>query len=114
MALELNEQQAQRLAKVRELEEQGIEAYPARSRRTHTAQEAIALFEAEEPSLEGQPSSEEIALTGRVMALRDMGKAIFSHIRDGSSAIQLYLRRNILGEEAFARFKHAVDLGDFI
>ena len=114
MALELNEQQAQRLATVRELEQQGIEAYPARSHRTHAAREAIALFEAEEPLLEGQPSPEEIALAGRVMALRDMGKAIFSHIRDGSGPIQLYARRNILGEEAFARFKHAVDLGDFI
>ena len=114
MALELNEQQAQRLATVRELEQQGIEAYPARSHRTHTAREAIALFEAEEPLLKGQPSPEEIALAGRVMALRDMGKAIFSHICDGSGPIQLYARRNILGEEAFAQFKHAVDLGDFI
>lgn len=114
MALELNEQQAQRLAAVRELEQQGIEAYPARSARTHIACEAIKRFEAEEPSLEGQPSPEEITLAGRVIAIRDMGKAIFSHIRDGSGAIQLYTRRNILGEEAFARFKHTVDLGDFI
>ncbi len=114
MALELNEQQAQRLAAVRELEQQGIEAYPARSGRTHTAREAIALFEAEEASLEGQPRPDEITLAGRVIAIRDMGKAIFSHIRDGSGAIQLYARRNILGEEAFARFKHTVDLGDFI
>lgn len=114
MGLELNEQQAQRLATVQELERQGVEAYPARSRRTHTAREAIARFEAEEASLEGRPSTEEIALAGRVMTLRDMGKAIFSHIRDGSGAIQLYARKNILGDEAFARFKQAIDLGDFV
>lgn len=114
MALELNEQQAQRLAAVRELERQGIEAYPARSYRTHTAREAIEKFEAEEATLEGQPSPDDITVAGRVIAIRDMGKAIFSHIRDGSDAIQLYARRNILGEEAFARFKQTVDLGDFI
>ncbi|HEU4792816.1 MAG TPA: OB-fold nucleic acid binding domain-containing protein, partial [Nitrolancea sp.] len=114
MAFELNEQQAQRLAAVRELEQAGIQAYPARSQRTHTAQAAIERFEAEEASLEGQHSPDEITLAGRVTSLRDMGKAIFSHIRDGSGTIQLYVRRNILGEEAFTQFKQAVDLGDFV
>ncbi len=114
MAFELNEQQAQRLAAVRELEQAGIQAYPARTQRTHTALAAIERFEAEEASLEGQHSPDEITVAGRVTSIRDMGKAIFSHIRDGSGTIQLYVRRNILGEEAFARFKQAVDLGDFV
>lgn len=114
MVFDLNEQQEQRLDTVRELERQGIEAYPARAQRTHTARAAAERFEAEETALEGRHSLEEIALAGRVVAFRDMGKAIFSHIRDGSGAIQLYSRRNILGDEAFTRFKQAVDLGDFI
>jgi len=114
MALDLNEQQAHRLAKANELERQGTEVYPARSYRTHTAKAAISAFESIEPGLAGEPSPEEIVLAGRVAAIRDMGKSVFSHIRDATGTIQIYARRNILGKEAFERYKRSIDLGDII
>ncbi|MBX6341904.1 MAG: lysine--tRNA ligase [Thermomicrobiaceae bacterium] len=112
--MDLNEQQARRLEKAQELRRLGIDPYTPRSERTHTAREAVERFAALEPTLAGEPDPEEVVLTGRVVAVRDMGKSVFSHIRDGSGAIQIYLRRNVVGEESLERFKRFIDLGDFI
>lgn len=112
--IELNEQQAVRLAKAEELREQGIDPYPARSHRTHTAEEALERFAEIEASLDGGMDDEEIVVAGRVVAVRDMGKSVFCHIRDGSGTIQIYLRQNVVGKEALDHFKRYVDLGDFI
>ena len=112
--MELNEQQQQRLNKVDELRSQNIEPYPPRSRRTHTAAGAIERFTEVEPNLDGHTDVEVIRVAGRITSIRDMGKSIFSHIRDGSGSIQLYLRRNNLGEDEFERFSRIIDLGDFV
>lgn len=112
--MSLNDQQEQRLAKLRALREQGIDPYPPRCVRTHSAAEAIARFQRLEPSLGSEPDPEPIAVVGRVVAIRDLGRIVFSHIRDGSGAIQIYLRRDLLGDERFAWFKRFVDLNDFV
>jgi lysyl-tRNA synthetase, class II len=92
------------------LREQGMEPYPLRSERTHTTTEAIALLT---ESREGEePGS--VTVAGRVMAIRLMGKAAFLHIEDGAGRVQIYLRRDQLGEESYDLFKAAVDLGDFL
>nr|WP_294082123.1 lysine--tRNA ligase [Sphaerobacter sp.] len=112
--IELNEQQRQRLDKAQALREQGIDPYPPHSHRTHTAEEALARFTEIESTLETEHDPETITVAGRVTAIRDMGKSVFAHIRDGSGAIQIYLRRNVVGEDALAHFKRFIDLGDFI
>ena len=86
----------------------GIEPYPLRFHRTHTAQEALSGFE------ELAASRETIRLAGRILTARKMGKAAFAHIQDSSGRIQLYLRLDILGEEPFTTFKDLYDLGDFV
>ena len=53
-------------------------------------------------------------LAGRLMLLREFGKASFAHIQDGTSRLQIYVQKQVLGEEAFARFKKLIDLGDII
>ena len=53
------------------------------------------------------------ALAGRMMSKRVMGKASFAHLRDDKGDIQLYVRRDELGEEAYAAFKK-LDVGDII
>ncbi len=110
----LNDQQEQRLAKLRTLREQGLDPYPPRALRTHSAAEALARFTAIEPSLGGEPDPEVVAVVGRVVAIRDLGRIVFCHIRDGSGAIQIYLRRDLLGDERLAWFKRFIDLNDFI
>ena len=54
-----------------------------------------------------------VALAGRMMSKRVMGKASFAHLRDAKGDIQLYVRRDELGDESYAAFKK-LDLGDII
>ena len=52
-------------------------------------------------------------VAGRIMSLRKFGKAAFFHIQDGTGRIQVYVRRDLLGDEEFARFKK-YDVGDIV
>ena len=58
-------------------------------------------------------SGKHVALAGRMMSKRVMGKASFAHLRDDKGDIQLYVRRDELGEESYAAFKK-LDVGDII
>ena len=58
-------------------------------------------------------SGKQVALAGRMMSKRVMGKASFAHLRDDKGDIQLYVRRDELGDEAYAAFKK-LDVGDII
>ncbi len=110
--LDLNDQQLVRRNKLTDLRELGIDPYPQRlSRpRTHTTAEAIAAYQTGQLA-EGQ----NVTLTGRMVSVRVMGKAAFAHIEDGSGRVQIYLKRDVLGEQAYDEFfKKLVDLGDFI
>ncbi|MGI6028808.1 MAG: lysine--tRNA ligase [Candidatus Heteroscillospira sp.] len=57
--------------------------------------------------------NKDVAVAGRIMSKRDMGKAFFADLMDGKGRIQLYVRINDLGEEAFQEFKKW-DIGDII
>ena len=106
---ELTDQQRQRLLKLERIRQHGIDPYPARVQRTHTAAEARRNYEADESFGE-----EKIILTGRLIAIRKMGKITFAHIADGSGKIQLFFQHNVLGEENYRFFLQNFDIGDFI
>ena len=57
--------------------------------------------------------NQDVSVAGRIMSKRDMGKAFFADLQDGKGRIQLYVRVNDLGEEAFNEFKKW-DIGDII
>ncbi len=97
-----------RLRKLEALRAKGIEPYPLRFQRTHTAQAALDRFE------ELSTAQETVRLAGRILTIRKMGKAAFAHIEDASGRIQLYLRLNILGEDTYATVVDLYDLGDII
>ena len=85
--------------------------YPATIGRTHEIARARALFERNEG--EGlEETRRALTIAGRVIAIRDMGRAAFIDVRDGTGSVQLHLRRNVLGE-GFALLP-LVDLGDFV
>src|SRR5688572_14855946 len=105
MSVETNPQ-AVRREKLAALEERGIDPYPARWR---VDDRAAALLE--DFRDDGEPITARIA--GRVVSIRSHGKTSFLHIADASGRIQVYLRRDELGEEAFGLLDH-VDLGDFV
>lgn len=95
-----------RLEKYRQLLDLGINIYPARSHRTHTAKEALENFE--------QLQEKDITLVGRIVLMRIMGGASFAQIEDGTGRIQVYIRKDDVGEESYQLLKKFFDLGDFI
>ena len=112
MADEENELVKVRLEKLERLRARGIEPYPNNYDRTHTSQEATALFETEE-SRQGQDTrTEEVSVAGRIVALRGMGNATFADLLDGFGRIQVLFRRNVLSDtyEILQDF----DLGDWL
>ncbi|MDD3920282.1 MAG: lysine--tRNA ligase [Eubacteriales bacterium] len=72
---------------------------------THHSVDVVNGFD----SLENQ----EVSIAGRIMSKRIMGKASFAHLLDGKGEIQFYVRRDDIGEEAYADFK-AMDIGDIV
>ncbi|MCB0014125.1 MAG: lysine--tRNA ligase, partial [Anaerolineales bacterium] len=116
MSWEPNRLEENRLEKLARLREAGIEPYPLRSGRTHTVAAAVDLFEKLETSTpEGEAIPQEtVTVTGRLVSFRDMGKSVFGHIEDGTGRIQLFARREEVGEEAHLQLRKLTDLGDFV
>ena len=106
---EFSELEMQRLNKLNELREQGIEAYPTRSHKNSSNADAITAFE----KAEAKGSSEDVnvILAGRLRAIRNMGKLSFAHIEDKSGKVQFLLRVDELGEEKMEEFVRFYDLG---
>ncbi len=63
---------------------------------------------------DSDPEGEEVSLAGRLVSLRTMGKAIFGHIQDLTGRIQIYIRKDIVGDENFYFFNEIFDLGDIV
>ena len=99
----------QRLSKLERLQDAGINPYPLRSERTHTTEEATAVFNTLQ---EGETAT--VTVVGRLKSVRDMGKSVFAHIEDGHGRIQLFVRRNDIGEDSHNVFRKLLDLGDFV
>lgn len=101
----------QRRETLQRLRDRGIDPYPHRFESTHTLARLLSDFEGPLPE---QGSEQGVRAAGRVMTLRDMGKSCFAHIADGTERLQVYVKKDIVGEEAYAIFQKDADLGDFI
>jgi lysyl-tRNA synthetase class 2 len=114
--MELSELQEIRRQKADAFRKRGTDPYPPRSERTHTSRQALALFEEQEAAglLEDGHTTQAISVTGRLVGFRHMGKTVFAHIRDGHGQLQLYIRKDLIGEETYADILKLYDLGDFI
>lgn len=100
--------EAARREKLALLRERGVEPFAYRYERTHLAAEALAAFDP--ANADAEPV---VQVAGRLIALRSHGKSAFAHLEDASGRIQLYLRRDILGQEAF-ELVGLLDLGDLV
>ena len=109
--MELTDLEQQRVTKLQRLREKGIEPYPGRVRRTHTIAEALGLFEAHESAGTEPPP---VAIAGRLRSIRVMGKVTFANLEDGTGSVQLFLRSDEIGAEAYEMFRRDLDLGDFV
>ncbi len=109
MSEQLSDLEQQRRVKLERIRERGIDPYPPRVQRTHTVAEVLAAFEAAE-----RETTSTFKLAGRLISVRVMGRSTFCHIADGSGRIQIYLRQDTLGQEAYEFFKRDFDIGDII
>jgi lysyl-tRNA synthetase class 2 len=101
---------AVRRAKLDALRAAGEEPYKLRYDVDARAAELLARY----ASLGGgEETADVVRVAGRLIALRDQGKAVFIVLRDSTGEIQLFCRQNVLGDDAFARVKD-LDLGDWI
>jgi lysyl-tRNA synthetase, class II len=111
---DLPEQMRVRRDKRARLIESGAEAYPVSVERTHTLAEVRAAYD-EAGLAPDTRTGRQVAVTGRVIFLRNTGKLCFVRLREGDGTeLQVMLSLADLGEESLARFKALVDLGDLI
>src|SRR2546421_144272 len=96
-----------RRQKLLTLREKGIDPYPNSVQRTNTIADVLEHFD------EWQGEEGDFILTGRIRLIREMGKAAFAQIEDGTGRIQVYFRINDIGEDAYKTLK-LLDIGDFI
>lgn len=90
----------------------GQQTYPNQFCATHTVPEVRSQFgEKTAEELESQRTT--VAVAGRIMALRGQGKAGFAHLQQNGERLQIYVRLDAVGEQAFALYK-LLDLGDHI
>ena len=102
-----HDQHAVRRQKLADLRAGGTDPFRAEFRTTHFSGEALRAY------VEGQDNAVGVSVAGRLVTIRDMGKSQFVKILDQQGEIQLYVKKDVVGDEAFLSFKK-LDLGDII
>src|SRR5574344_1133460 len=109
---ELNDQQIVRREKMAHLAEQGIDPFGKRFERTATSGQLKDKY-ADKTKEELHDINQTAIIAGRLMTKRGKGKVGFAHIQDRDGQLQIYVRKDAVGEENYQIFKKA-DLGDFL
>ena len=111
---DLPEQVRIRMEKRVELIQRGIEPYPVSVARTHSLGQITAAYDPDQLGPD-QQTGDHVAVTGRVIFLRNTGKLCFARLREGDGTeLQAMFSLADLGEQALSQFKALVDLGDLI
>jgi lysyl-tRNA synthetase class 2 len=98
--------------KVKELRSKGLNLYPSGFKRETTVEEVVRRFgNMDGADLKGMTDT--FTLAGRVMSIRDFGKAVFIHIKDGTGRLQAYIRRDRVGDDNFEIFTY-LHIGDHV
>ena len=104
---EINEQMQVRIDKMHKIEEHGWKPFGHRFLFTHRAADIAAQFD------ELSEKETEVTMAGRVMAIRGHGKTCFMDMQDKTGRIQVYVRKDVIGEENYALIK-LMDIGDTV
>ncbi len=104
-----HDQHAVRLQKLQNLRDADADPYSGNCDQTHTSAQAKALYE----KLGLEETEETVSVAGRIVTFRVMGKATFLKIQDREGVLQIYVKRDEVGEEEYKVFKK-LDLGDII
>ena len=109
---ELNDQLLVRRQKMLDIREKGLDPFGSKFERTHLSNDIRERYE-EFTKEELEEASHEVTVAGRIMTKRGKGKAGFAHLQDLGGQIQIYVRQDAIGEEAYQLFTTA-DLGDIV
>lgn len=110
--LTTTDERAVRAEKLEQLRSRGV-AFPNTFKRDHYSADLHQKFDATEAE-ELKTQANMVKICGRIMTKREMGKASFATLQDGKGRIQVYLAKNVLGEDNYADFKNLSDLGDIV
>ena len=102
-----HDQHAVRRQKLAEMRAGGFDPFRANVATTHFSADAIRLH------VDGQDNTVNVTVAGRLVTIRDMGKSHFAKILDQQGQIQLYVKKDVVGDAAYAAFKK-LDLGDIL
>jgi lysyl-tRNA synthetase class 2 len=102
-----HDQHAVRRQKLAELRAAGVDPFRAEFETTHFSGDALGAY------VDGKDNEVPVAVAGRLVTIRDMGKSQFAKVLDQQGEIQLYVKKDVVGDAAFAAFGK-LDLGDII
>ncbi len=112
MEFEPLDQFQQRRKKLSEIEAMGHAAYPRKFAWSHTARQIAEEYgNRTAEQLSSNPA--DVRVAGRIIAMRPHGKAAFAHITGDGTRLQIYIKLDVVGEEAFKLFR-LLDLGDIV
>ena len=101
-----------RLEKLKQIEALGQQAYPTKYDFTHTVPQILAEYSAKTGE-QLEAARVHVRVAGRIMAIRLMGKAGFAHVQQDGQRLQIYVKKDAVGEKGFDLYK-LLDLGDHI
>ena len=102
-----HDQAAVRRQKLQDLRAAGFDPFRQDFAPTHFSAEALKLH------VDGQDNAVTVKVAGRLVVLRDMGKSQFVKLLDQQGQIQLYVKKDVVGDDAYAAFRR-LDLGDIL
>ncbi len=112
MDFEPRDQFEQREKKLTEIQKLGLDPFPREFRWTHRPDQIVAsFFDKTASDLEQHP--QDVRVAGRIVSFRLMGKAGFAHLQGSGKRIQIYVKKDVVGEQGFHLFQ-LLDLGDHI
>ena len=112
MEFEPRDQFGQRRKKLQEIQALGYEAFPREFRWTDSPSDLVGKYSGA-PATELEANKREVKVAGRIVSYRLMGKAGFAHLQGSGKRIQVYVRKDVVGEKGFQLFQ-LLDLGDHI
>lgn len=95
-----------RIKKIEDLRSRGIQSWPEAKKVDATTHDVIEQFNLDVPK--------EYQIAGRIMTIRMHGKTSFAHMQDGSGMLQVYIKKDVVGDEQFDLWEHFIDIGDIV
>jgi lysyl-tRNA synthetase, class II len=101
-----------RCEKLKQIEALGQRAYPTKYAFTHTIPAILAEY-SQKSTEELENPRVDVRIAGRIMTIRLMGKAGFAHLQQGGQKLQIYVKKDAVGEKGFELYR-LLDLGDHV